>query len=459
MGSISDHWNGKQKPIVVAGAFPAHGHSNGLIQISAYLVTQGFKVYFIGGSDFEDAIKRSGIEYIKNDWNHLTPELVQGQFSAPDGVGRIVWHLKHFFLDSTPKVYDLTRKCLETIREQYPGRQVILLHESHFGGVLPYYYGTPLPKGYDKLPRVINFQTTVNIMTSVDVPPMGSGLPPPTSDEDRAKIKELIDAIVPYHKDLNDHANKIYKPLGATKDMTGWFWDTLMDMFDITLLPYSQGLDYPRSDLSPKIKFLGGLPLKPINPNFAHPPWWAEILSNAELPATSPNKKKVIFITQGTTDVIYTELLIPTIKSLSSRSDLIIVATLGSRGASLPKDIEVPANTKVIDYFPYDVILPYTDVFVTNAGFGGFMHGIMNGVPMVLAGAEADKAEVSMRAEWSGVGVNLRSRNPSVEAIGKSVEKVLNNPAYKKRALELKRENEALDALGTVERIIYDYTE
>ena len=459
MASISDLFDRREKPIIVAGAFPQHGHSNGLIQISAHLAMRGFKVYFIAGSDFENVIKNAGCEYIKNHWDCTTPKLIEGQFSAPEGVGRIVWHLKHFFLDSTPQAFNLTKKCLERVHELYPERKVVLLHESHFGGLLPFYYGAPLPLGYDKLPKVINFQTTVNIMTSVDVPPMGSGLPPPLNDGDRTNIKALNNALIPYQKDINNYANECYKRLGATKDMTGWFWNTLMDIHDITLLPYSPSLDYPRSDLSPKIKFIGGLPLRSVNTRFTPLQLWDQIQSNASLPATSAEKKRVIFVTQGTMDLNYTDLLIPTIQTLASRSDIIVIATLGSRGASLPKDVEIPTNTEVIDYFPYDVILPYTDVFVSNAGFGGLMCGIMNGVPMVLAGVEADKADICMRAEWCGLAVNLKSGKPSAQALAEGIEKVLSTSAYKKRALELKDENESLDSLGTIEKLIWSYVE
>lgn len=62
MGSIGKLWSVKEKPLIVARAFPAGGHSNGLIQISAYLVKRGFKVYFIDGFDFEDVIKHSRAE-------------------------------------------------------------------------------------------------------------------------------------------------------------------------------------------------------------------------------------------------------------------------------------------------------------------------------------------------------------------------------------------------------------
>ena len=113
----------------------------------------------------------------------------------------------------------------------------------------------------------------------------------------------------------------------------------------------------------------------------------------------------------------------------------------------------------VVDYLPYEALLPLTDVFVSNAGYGGFMQSVMNGVPMVLAGTAADKAEVCARAEWAGVAVNLRAQTPGEEAIRAAVETVLGNGRYKKRALEVKEENERLDALARFEGIIEELLE
>jgi UDP:flavonoid glycosyltransferase YjiC (YdhE family) len=108
----------------------------------------------------------------------------------------------------------------------------------------------------------------------------------------------------------------------------------------------------------------------------------------------------------------------------------------------------------VVDYLPYDALLPLADVFVSNAGYGGFMQSVMNGVPMVLAGTAADKAEVCARAEWAGVAVNLRAQTPGEDAIRAAVETVLGDGRYKKKALEVKEENERLDALARFESII-----
>lgn len=448
----------KRKPIIVTTAFPAHGHTYPLVHMSGNLVKQGFKVYFIGGTELESSIRQAGAEYIANDyvWNTKL-EILQGQFAIPDGPERHNFLLKHIFLDSIPQTYLLAKETLEAVRERHPGHKVVILHETMFMGILPFYYGAPLPKGYKRFPKVINVNTTMNSMSSVDVFPGGLGYPPATTSEERAAVKAMNDAMIPRHKILNDAANDAMRPVGTTKPMTGWLLDTVMNIHDVTLLPFSVSIEFPRSDLDPKIRFIGGLPLKPLNPDLVYPSWWPEVLLNASLPIASPSRKKLVFIAQGTVAIDYTELIIPGIVSLSSRSDIIVVATLGSRGAVLPAEVRVPDNTRVVDYFPYDAILHYADVFVFNAGFGGYMHSIMNGVPMVLSGTAADKSDCCMRAEWSGVGVNLRAERPSGQAIAEGVDKVLSNPSFRKRALELKKENEALDALGTLEKTVWEF--
>jgi UDP:flavonoid glycosyltransferase YjiC (YdhE family) len=58
---------------------------------------------------------------------------------------------------------------------------------------------------------------------------------------------------------------------------------------------------------------------------------------------------------------------------------------------------------------------------ITNGGYGGVQHAIRYGIPVVVAGESADKAEVAARVEYSGVGVNLRTAHPSPEAIAAAV--------------------------------------
>ena len=101
---------------------------------------------------------------------------------------------------------------------------------------------------------------------------------------------------------------------------------------------------------------------------------------------------------------------------------LVVVATGGRPVDELG---DLPANARAAEFLPYDQLLPKTDVFVTNAGFGGTQYALSHGVPIVAAGDTEDKPEVSMRAEWAGVGVNLRTGTPTPDAIRAGVERVL----------------------------------
>jgi UDP:flavonoid glycosyltransferase YjiC (YdhE family) len=191
--------------------------------------------------------------------------------------------------------------------------------------------------------------------------------------------------------------------------------------------------------------FAGALHPNPLPADFDYPSWWDDVTKGG---------KRVVFVAQGTVALNYTHLIMPTIRALADRDDFLVVATLGRKGLTLPTDFEIPANTRVIDYLDYDAILPYASLFVMNAGYGGFLHGVVHGVPMVLAGESEDKKDVAARGEYAGVAVNLRTGKPSVEQVRSGVNKLLNDPGFKQRAITIKRENEQLDVISTVEREI-----
>jgi UDP:flavonoid glycosyltransferase YjiC (YdhE family) len=445
------------KPVVVAAAFTAPGHSGGPVQICLHFARKGYKVYGIFGPEFKAAIKGSEIEYVENTYRP-DPAYMQMRSSIADPVQRMMSDMRHVFGASTPGSYHLLKETLERAREENPARPVVILHEMLYQGAVPFYYGAPLPRGYDSFPPLINWCTSNNIGTDYSVPPFGLGLPYDPTEENIARWRSIYDSMKPLQQQMNEYHNSVLKSLGATREITGWLLDVFNELGDVTLFPTSISTEYPRSSTGDKkFVYIGGLPLKPLSPDFTYPVWWPTIIENAALPADSSKKKKVLFVTQGTVSLNYDHLLIPTIRALAGRKDCIVVATLGVRGQALSQErlgMSIPENTIVVDYLPYDVLLPHVDVFVSNGGYNGFMHGVMNGVPMVLAGTGEDKAEVSGRAEYAGVAVNLRVNVPTEEQIGEGVERILNDRTYKGKAMALKKENEDMDSLGAVERII-----
>ncbi|CAM1509350.1 Fc.00g030890.m01.CDS01 [Cosmosporella sp. VM-42] len=438
--------NSTKKPYLVFCAAPADGHTIPLVRIAGELIKRGFGVTFIAGSQFEEQIAAIGAEHVPIA-PMLNPKMVVEREAIPPGIPRLLWDLKHVFVGRTPERWEVLKEVLERLRKEDSTREIVLVPESFFMGVNPLVLGAPLPKGFATRPKVVNLQVVPYMATSVDTGPIGPGLPPDSSESGRARNALINQMMVggPFAEPIAQQT-ELLKQLGATEILEPQVpFHHWMLIHDITLQMCPPSLEYPRSDMPSHVKFAGCLTPKPISPDFVYPEWWDEVMKSG---------KKIVTVTQGTIANNYPDLLIPTIQALADRDDLFVIATLGHRNAMLPESVTIPSNARVIDYLPYDAILPHTSVFVMNAGYGGFLHGVTNGVPMVLGGETEDKPEIAMRGEWSGVAVNLRTGRPSLDEVRAGVEQVLADGSYKERVEEIRRENETMNVFDIVEREI-----
>lgn len=256
-------------------------------------------------------------------------------------------------------------------------------------GSWPFKLGAPLPRGYDTFPRVVSFSSIPIWVTSVDIAPFALGIPPDASPTSRERNAKLYADMEEEHDDLTAHANAVYASLGATRKLEmprengikKTMFDAWASRSDALLLPCPPSLEYPRSDMPRNITFIGPAPRPPLDPSTPLPPWFPELKANSN----SPVPKKIVFVTQGTVEGDTGNLVKPTLQGLADRQDVLVVAILGIKGATL-EGFDVPANARVVDYLAYHALLPFADVFVSNGGYGGFMQAVMYGVPMVLAG-------------------------------------------------------------------------
>ncbi len=97
-------------------------------------------------------------------------------------------------------------------------------------------------------------------------------------------------------------------------------------------------------------------------------------------------------------------------------------------------------------------MIEHADILVTNGSYGVFGHCVVHGIPMVLSGDGQDKPEVGLRGEYAGFALSLGVGSPTAEMLAASVAKVLAEPKYKRRAMELKKEAEDFKCFETVER-------
>jgi UDP:flavonoid glycosyltransferase YjiC (YdhE family) len=212
-------------------------------------------------------------------------------------------------------------------------------------------------------------------------------------------------------------------------------------------------LDFPRRNVNPKVHYVGALlphrAAAAVAPDAATAP-----AADAQQPTAVGTYRRTVVVTQGTVDNRDpAKLMVPTIEALKDSDSLIVVATGGSRTEELRRRYPQP-NVLIEDYIDFASIFPFTDVFVTNGGFGGVLLSLSHGVPLVTAGLNEGKSDVNARVEYAGVGVNLKTETPSAAAIRSAVETVLGDPSWRARAQAMRGQFEAEDSVGAAVEVI-----
>ncbi|PHH90566.1 hypothetical protein CDD83_3292 [Cordyceps sp. RAO-2017] len=449
-----------KKPLLFFVSFPGEGHLNPVLRIASSMIQRGYDVAFLGSRGYQDRIRDAGAEFFDMKWDMALAqaESMTAVVGLPPGPERLAVQLVHVFYKDLHKRVQALSDTLAHLRAREPKRQIICVEDVVNMGTMPFRYGRPLPAGFDERPRSIGISPTPLMAQSRDTAPFMLGLPPDSTESGRRRNEALNRlAIEGSLKPMTEAWTEALRACGCSAEPSGNPFDAWYTVNDACFLLCSPSLEYHRSDLSASVQFAGCLPRKDTGASFEYPPWWPEVVGSGR--GTGGEARKVVFVSQGTVNNDWRQLLLPTLAALADRSDVIVVAALGYRGARLDEGVSVPSNARVSDYVPYDAILPHADVFVSNAGYGAFCHAVMNGVPSVFAGQTEDKLEVSMRAEWAGFAHNLRTQTPTADELRDGVAKVLADARYKRRALELQRENEAMDCLSRIERQIELLTE
>jgi MGT family glycosyltransferase len=410
-------------------ATPVQGHVAPIIAIARDLVARGHDVTVLTGSRFRDAVEAAGAAHRAlggiADYDDRVMQEHLPERDKHRGIAKLQYDIQTIFIKTVP---DQTRAVEAAVAELAPDA---ILVDAAFAGIIPLLLDGPANR-----PAVLAAGVVPLSQSSTDVAPYGLGLAPKPGAFGRLRnrvLNLLVQRVL--FRQTQRLANETMVALGRPK-LDEFVLDQSR-LFDRFLQLSPSEFEYPRSDLSSNLRFVGTvLPPAPVTGPL--PEWWSEL----------DGDRPVVHVTQGTIDnKDFDRLVRPTLDALADRDVLVVVATGGRPVEELG---ELPANARAAEFLPYDLLLPKTDVFVTNAGFGGTQYALSHGVPLVAAGDTEDKPEVSMRAEWAGVGVNLKTGTPSAEAIGAGVDRVLADRGYRDRARALAariREYDTFDAI------------
>lgn len=411
-------------------ASPIQGHVAPLIAIARDLVARGHDVTVLTGSRFRDAVAAAGADHrALGGLADFDDRDIQDHLPDRDrhrGIGKLQYDIQTIFIRPIP---DQLRAVEAAVADLAPDA---ILVDAAFAGVVPLLLDDPASR-----PAVLAAGVVPLSQSSTDVAPYGLGLAPKGGAMGRLRnrfLNALVQRVV--FRGTQRLANETMRAVGRP-ELDAFVLD-FSRRFDRFLQLSPAEFEYPRSDLSSNVRFVGTvLPPAPVAGEL--PEWWSEL----------DGGRPVVHVTQGTIDnKDFDRLVRPTLDALADRDVLVVVATGGRPVEELG---ELPGNARAAEFLPYDLLLPRTDVFVTNAGFGGTQYALSHGVPLVAAGDTEDKPEVSMRAEWAGVGVNLRTGTPTAEAVRTGVERVLADRGYRDRARALAARIREYDTFGEIE--------
>ncbi|WP_299899690.1 nucleotide disphospho-sugar-binding domain-containing protein [uncultured Aquimarina sp.] len=412
---------------ILFACIPADGHFNPMTELAVYLKDKGYDVRWYTGKSYENKLKQMEIPYIPfvtakeikiSELDEAYPERKKLK-----GISHIKFDIINLFIHRMKDYYE----DVKDIFSSFPF-DLLIFDNTFPGTIVKYKLNVP----------VVGIGVVPLALSAADIPQYGLGHQP--ADNFLSKRKQNFIKLMA-EKLIFKETKFAYNELLASLNLP----PTDHNIFDISPLNATVFLqngipemDYPRNAIPKSIKYVGALNTwnkKSIN---NHNKDWGTILDP---------KKKTILVSQGTVEKNHKKLIIPSLEAFKNSSFNIVVVT-GNNDTKLLKNQYPQKNIYIEDFIPFEIIMPLTDLFITNGGYGSSMISIKHGVPMVTAGINEGKNEICARIDYCGLGIDLKTERPRSYSIKEAVDQILTNDSYKKN---VKRVQNLLNSYKTLE--------
>lgn len=408
-----------------------------MLPISRRLAECGHEVRWYAGQAYHRKIASTGAvpEPMKagHDFGGLSKEEAFPAHAGLSGLPSFVAGMRDIFYDTAAGQFEDLRAVLE----RFPA-DVIVSDDMC--------YGASFIAESTGIPQVW-VGNSVYILGSRDTAPLGYGLGPSSTRLGRLRNRVLTltgDHLV--LRALRRHADAARAQVKLPR-IHASVMENIARKPDLYLVGTVEGFEFPRSDLYEGTRFVGSLDVPLLDVPFEPPPWWDEL----------HDARQVVLVTQGTIANDAQRLILPAIRALADLP-LLVVVTTGNHPLDDETMASLPANVKVERFIPYQRLLPHVDLMLTNGGFNGVNTALAHGVPLIVAGASEEKADVAARVAWVGAGVALGRRVSIPDQIRRVVTDVLADPNYRAAAERLRDEhrkhNGPHEAADQIERLL-----
>lgn len=405
---------------ILFAIWPALGHVRPALELAKRLKQENYEVIFYSSKTYTDKIEKGGIRFYPfRNQKEFTGETLNKVFPEYFNINKVIdkfkWGVDNII---APTLVGFTKDLEEIIKIEKPDLMIV---DPTMTAVVPLKrkgIGIPIV-GLGILPLSV---------TSKNTAPFGLAKVPK---------KGLINTI--YYQILNSYVqhivfgkqqktfNKYLKQLGLKK-LEYFYLDSVQLYCDYYLQGTIKEFEYPRTDLSQNTKFVGPFINDTYQNDYRHPVWWKEL----------SNGKQNILLTQGTLDNNdFNNIILPSIEAFKNEKVNIIVTTGNHELSSNEQKLFDETGVLYEKFIPYEELLPFVDVMVTNSGYGGVQQAIYYEVLLISLGTSEDKPEVGARIKYSNVGINISESNPSPKKIKEAYYTLKGSSIYIKQLMKL----------------------
>lgn len=264
----------------------------------------------------------------------------------------------------------------------------------------------------------VTFSPNISLSPIPGIPPVGPGLPPARTGEERAMHAAIREGVAGMFDSGLPALNAARVELGLPP------LEHLLDQFHAAqkeFLATSRAFDFPADPLPEKVRYVG--------PQLADPAWTAPWVS----PWPAEDARPLVVVGFSTTFQNHAGVLQKIIDALESLPVRVLV-TLG--GAIREDELRAAANCVIVDSAPHSLLMPLAAAFVTHGGHGTVIRALAHRLPLLVIPHGRDQNDNAIRVTERGAGLSLMP-DASVEAIREACQLLLDDPAFAAGARQL----------------------
>ena len=344
-------------PLIVT-AFPHFSHYEKIAKVAVGLAELGYPITFITGRIFEKEASslHPNIKYYPQlgEADKLSEEDYKTFASLPPGSEEAELFIqKAAIVDGMKASHDTLQQVFRDFRAQYGDSKPLLsFYDSVVVGHIPVLLGAP------GIRPDASFAIGIHPITldSNDTYPFHIDKLPEKGPDARAIHWKAYQA---RHEHYRTREFDLYwwaklRELGAIQDTYPSFLHGVVALPEHLMALGVPEFEFPRSDLRSNLHYFGALKsAKKTAPKPADLPSWWDDLAKAK-----KEGKKIVAVSQGTVEINFNDLLVPTLEALKDRDDVLVIASTVVMEPEDVPDLVLPANARAAKFIPYDDLLP-----------------------------------------------------------------------------------------------------